>query len=53
MLRWSLMIGAYLYEIKYRESKKHQDADVLSRLPLEVIFEVLEKPAILYCREGE
>lgn len=54
MLRWSLMLGAYQYNIKYREGKKHQNADALSRLPLnDISGHVPDIPEILYCGEGE
>lgn len=54
MLRWSLMLGAYQYNIKYREGKKHQNADALSRLPLrDASGPVPEISEILYCGEGE
>ena len=34
--RWSLTLSAYDYEICYRSSKAHSNADALSRLPLPV-----------------
>ncbi|RXN22450.1 Transposon Ty3-I Gag-Pol poly [Labeo rohita] len=34
MLRWSLIIGAYDYELCYRPGKQMGNADALSRLPL-------------------
>lgn len=34
MLRWSLLLGAYHYELRYRPGKKLANADALSRLPL-------------------
>ena len=32
--RWSLLLGAYSYDIHYRQGKDHGNADSLSRLPL-------------------
>ena len=32
MQRWSLMLAAYQYEIEYRKSAEHANADALSRL---------------------
>ncbi|XP_028660385.2 uncharacterized protein K02A2.6-like [Erpetoichthys calabaricus] len=32
--RWALLLGAHNYEIKYRRSEAHGNADGLSRLPL-------------------
>lgn len=34
--RWSLILAAYQYEIVYKPSEKHSNADALSRLPLTV-----------------
>uniref|UniRef100_A0A3B3C7M6 Gypsy retrotransposon integrase-like protein 1 n=1 Tax=Oryzias melastigma TaxID=30732 RepID=A0A3B3C7M6_ORYME len=34
MQRWALLLSAHQYEIKYRKSDEHQNADGLSRLPL-------------------
>ena len=31
--RWSIQLAAYTYDIKYRASKYHGNADALSRLP--------------------
>ncbi len=33
--RWSLLLSAYEYTIVFRKTEKHQNADALSRLPLE------------------
>nr|XP_055061179.1 uncharacterized protein K02A2.6-like [Misgurnus anguillicaudatus] len=34
MQRWSLILSAYKYEIQYKRSEHHGNADALSRLPL-------------------
>ena len=34
LIRWSVMLCAYDYEIKFRSTKEHANADMLSRLPL-------------------
>ncbi|XP_078071416.1 ufm1-specific protease 2-like [Mustelus asterias] len=34
--RWPLALSAYFYKIKYRQSKKYGNTDMLSRLPLPV-----------------
>ena len=34
--RWALTLSAYEYVLKYKEGKKHCNADGLSRLPREV-----------------
>ena len=34
MQRWALLLSAYSYEIKFRSTKMHANADGLSRLPL-------------------
>ncbi|XP_064462293.1 uncharacterized protein K02A2.6-like [Ornithodoros turicata] len=36
MLRWTLTLGAYSYELRYRKGEDMDNADALSRLPLEV-----------------
>ena len=33
MQRWATRLGAYIYDIKYRSSGEHSNADALSRLP--------------------
>ncbi|KII66802.1 Transposon Tf2-11 polyprotein [Thelohanellus kitauei] len=35
LIRWSLRLSAYNYEIKYRDAKNNELADTLSRLPLQ------------------
>ena len=34
MQRWALLLSAYTYDISYRPTKLHANADALSRLPL-------------------
>lgn len=34
--RWAITLAAYEYQLKFKEGKKHSNADGLSRLPLEV-----------------
>ncbi len=34
MQRWSLILAAYTYEIQYKPSEQHGNADALSRLPI-------------------
>jgi hypothetical protein len=43
-LRWSLELGAYDYQIVFRSGKENQNADALSRLPLETVGEELKGP---------
>jgi len=35
MQRWALFLSAYQYEIEFRGSKQHANADGLSQLPIE------------------
>ena len=35
MQRWALLLSAYTYDISFRPTKSHANADALSRLPLE------------------
>jgi hypothetical protein len=36
MQRWALLLAGYTYDIVYRASKDHANADALSRLPLKI-----------------
>ena len=35
--RWALLLSAYTYDIQYKPTESHSNADGLSRLPLPVI----------------
>ena len=35
LIRWAIMLQGYKYELRYRSGGRHQNADCLSRLPLE------------------
>ena len=40
LVRWSLMLAQYDYELNFRSTKKHCNADILSRLPTSVKSEL-------------
>ena len=40
--RWYIQLAAYQYDIEYRPSKNHPNADALSRMPRKIIEEVDE-----------
>ena len=39
MKRWALLLAAYSYEIEFRPTLQHANADSLSRLPLSIVSE--------------
>ena len=47
MQRWAVFLSAYQYEIEYKNSKAHANADCLSRLPMEEDKE-LEDPVTVF-----
>ena len=47
MQRWAMFLAAYQYNIKYKCSKAHANADGLSRLPIEG-SEELEDPVAMF-----
>lgn len=47
---WALLLSAHQYEIRYRKSDQHQNADDLSRLPLPVKRAEPTKAEIFYFR---
>ena len=47
MQRWALLLSAYSYNIKFRSTQDHSNADSLSRLPLkEETLEEISEPSI-------
>ena len=45
LIRWSLQLGAYMYQIKYSPGKDLGNADALSRLPRSVVPKLAPEPA--------
>jgi len=45
---WAILLSGYDYEIEYRDSKRHSNADCLSRLPLKVVEEGMEDVADMF-----
>ena len=53
MQRWALLLSAHTYDIKYRKSELHANADGLSRLPLPVDHGEPRQADIFYFRQVE
>ncbi|KAL6455440.1 hypothetical protein MHYP_G00004880 [Metynnis hypsauchen] len=53
MQRWALMLSAHTYDIKYRKSELHHNADGLSRLPLPVTCPESSQQDIFYFTQVE
>ncbi|XDV15015.1 hypothetical protein PO909_015169 [Leuciscus waleckii] len=51
MQRWTLLLSAHQYDIKYRRSEHHANADGLSRLPLPTTHPEPAKAEIFYFKE--
>ena len=43
IVRWSIFLSSYVYTIKYRPTKKHSNADMCSRFPLDSNDDLEEK----------
>ena len=51
MQRWALLLSAHQYDIKYRKSGLHGNADGLSRLPLPVADAEPTQAEIFYLKD--
>nr|XP_055038341.1 uncharacterized protein K02A2.6-like [Misgurnus anguillicaudatus] len=51
MQRWALLLSAHQYDIKYRRSESHANADGLSRLPLPTSHPEPARAEIFYFKE--
>uniref|UniRef100_A0A4W5R0Y7 Reverse transcriptase/retrotransposon-derived protein RNase H-like domain-containing protein n=1 Tax=Hucho hucho TaxID=62062 RepID=A0A4W5R0Y7_9TELE len=51
MQRWAFLLSAHQYDIKYRRSEQHCNADGLSRLPLPVAHTDHSQAEIFYFKE--
>jgi len=47
--RWAIILSAYTYEVKYKPSDQHGNADGLSRLPLELGSEWIDESQDTVC----
>ena len=52
MQRWALILMAYNYEIEYRQSADHANADALSRLPSKGQDNTAEEQKLLFLYDG-
>ncbi|GBM20112.1 hypothetical protein AVEN_268427-1 [Araneus ventricosus] len=48
LLHYAIFLSGFDYDIKYRETKKHGNADALSRMPLKVTFDVVADIADIF-----
>lgn len=53
MQRWALLLSGHDYDIKYRKSELHGNADGLSRLPLPVVRSVTQHTDIFFFHQVE